>query len=97
VSPESADIFDLIIELHRACGGAWEKLLGQYDLDDVKEQLENFVQYAALFLNNMGNYYVLLPIPYPKPIELTNNRGKEIKRYYHVSLASLRNASHQRV
>jgi len=58
VSPEANDFFDLIVELHRACSGAWVNLTGDMPSKPVKEQLDGFLQYAALFLHTMGDYYV---------------------------------------
>ena len=55
VSPEAPGIFDLIIELHQATAGDWNVLrevcgLSETDVDD-------FLEYAATFLSNLGNYY----------------------------------------
>ncbi|QKX57989.1 uncharacterized protein TRUGW13939_05109 [Talaromyces rugulosus] len=54
VSPEANGIFDLIIALHHACDGQWEALsqrtgVGMPDID-------RFLDYAATFLSNVGNY-----------------------------------------
>lgn len=62
VSPEANTIFDLLIELHRCCNGNWPALLtllGEDEIaDDAKQELDRFMEYAALFLSNQGNYYV---------------------------------------
>lgn len=59
VSPESNSILDLILELHQACNGEWERLLEGADDSATKErELLDFLNFAALFLSNMGNYYV---------------------------------------
>lgn len=59
VSPEANTIFDLLIELHTSCDGDWPKLLGESgDSHEAREELGRFMEYAALFLSNMGNYYV---------------------------------------
>ncbi|THW94321.1 hypothetical protein D6D17_07945 [Aureobasidium pullulans] len=55
VSPEAEDIFNLILELHQSCSGAWEALIDSCDIS--KSDLEDFLEYAALFLANIGNYY----------------------------------------
>ncbi|PVH83355.1 hypothetical protein DL98DRAFT_652547 [Cadophora sp. DSE1049] len=57
VSAEANDIFDLLVELYRMCSGEWQKLIEDIQHDEVQKQLDGFLQYAALFLNNMGNYY----------------------------------------
>jgi len=56
VSPESTAIFDLVIELHSACQGNWESLAAQTGVSTVN--VEFFLEYAAVFLGNIGNYYV---------------------------------------
>ncbi|PWY93815.1 dipeptidyl peptidase [Aspergillus sclerotioniger CBS 115572] len=54
VSPESEPIYDLIIELHRACDGNWTDLARKTGVSD--ENLRFFLEYAAQFLGNCGNY-----------------------------------------
>lgn len=57
VSPESSPIFDFIMELYRVCdGGDWKKLASKAKVS-IKE-LRQFLEYAATFLGNIGNYYV---------------------------------------
>lgn len=56
VSPESTAIFDLIVELHLACQGDWESLASQTGV--LRADVESFLAYAAVFLGNIGNYYV---------------------------------------
>lgn len=56
MSPEANGIFDLIIALYHACDGQWEALsertgVGMQDID-------RFLDYAAAFLSNVGNYFV---------------------------------------
>ncbi|KAJ9137352.1 Dipeptidyl peptidase 3 [Coniochaeta hoffmannii] len=55
VSPESVDIYDFIIELHNSCLGNWKVLVegGQ----TTQAELDAFLNYAATFLSNIGNYY----------------------------------------
>ncbi|KAI0202477.1 peptidase family M49-domain-containing protein [Astrocystis sublimbata] len=55
VSPESPDIFDFIMELYGACNGEWETLLSRCNIS--LEALAAFLEYAATFLCNVGNYY----------------------------------------
>ncbi|KAK3366725.1 peptidase family M49-domain-containing protein [Lasiosphaeria ovina] len=55
VSPESPDIFDFIMDLHRACSGDWNTLVAQCEV--LPEELEAFLEYAATFLCKLGNYY----------------------------------------
>ncbi len=58
VSAESPDVFDFIMELHRACNGDWEKLVTEHGIPS--EELEAFLESAATFLCNLGNYYASL-------------------------------------
>lgn len=57
-SPEAVAIFDLILDVHRACNGDWQELKRRCKLSS--DELEAFLEYAALFLCNLGNYYVCL-------------------------------------
>lgn len=67
VSPESNSIFDFIMALYNSCDGDWERLACRADIDFRDVQL--FLDYAALFLSNMGNYYVRLRIG---PLSISN-------------------------
>ncbi|KAH7304979.1 peptidase family M49-domain-containing protein [Stachybotrys elegans] len=55
VSPESAPIFDFILELHRSCQGDWTSIATDSGLQ--QEDVDSFLRYAAIFLSNIGNYY----------------------------------------
>lgn len=54
VSPESEPIYDLILALYRACNGNWTGLAQKTQVSD--EHLRYFLEYAAQFLGNCGNY-----------------------------------------
>lgn len=54
-SPEGTGIFDFILELHKACGGQWNKLVDRYEVQP--DELDNFLEFSGLFLSNMGNYF----------------------------------------
>ena len=54
VSPESELIYDFIITLYQSCGGQWPKLAQEVGVSE--EDLQSFLQYAAQFLGNCGNY-----------------------------------------
>ena len=54
MSPESEDLFDLIVGLYRYCGGEWSKLQKATSASD--EDLRYFLEYAGQFLGNAGNY-----------------------------------------
>lgn len=56
VSSESTAIFDLIIELYSLCQGNWDSLTSRTGVSPAKMEL--FLEYAAVFLGNIGNYYV---------------------------------------
>ncbi|CZR60914.1 probable dipeptidylpeptidase III [Phialocephala subalpina] len=54
VSPESEDIYDFIIELYKTSNGDWKTL--QEKAGITAEDLQHFLEYAAQFLGNCGNY-----------------------------------------
>jgi hypothetical protein len=56
VSPEAEYIFDLIIVLFKHCNGDFQSLFSSLGL--TIEDLNFFLEYAAMFLDNMGNYRV---------------------------------------
>jgi dipeptidyl-peptidase-3 len=57
VSIESNAIFDFILALYNGCDGNWQHFAdaSSMDIDDI----ESFLDYAATFLSNMGNYFVV--------------------------------------
>lgn len=56
VSPESPDIFDFIMDLYEACDRNWETLVARGNT--TPGELASFLEYAATFLCNLGNFYV---------------------------------------
>ena len=60
VSPEACFIYDFILELYSVCLGDWNTFVEQGDLKE--HELEAFLDYAATFLSNIGNYYVSVPL-----------------------------------
>ncbi|KIW95081.1 uncharacterized protein Z519_03664 [Cladophialophora bantiana CBS 173.52] len=54
VSPESPVIYDLILALHRACNGDYKKL--STDTSVSSSDVTLWLEYAAQFLGNLGNY-----------------------------------------
>ncbi|TAQ88328.1 hypothetical protein B7494_g3334 [Chlorociboria aeruginascens] len=54
VSPESEDIYDFIIELYQSSSGDWKALQEKAGITDG--ELKHFLEYAAQFIGNMGNY-----------------------------------------
>ena len=56
VSPESLCIFDFILELYTSCSGNWDVLIVENWIE--KEDCSALLDYAAIFLSNVGNYYV---------------------------------------
>lgn len=59
VSPEADGIFNLIIVLHQLCDGDWERLAATAGVDF--DHVQGFLDYAATFLSNVGNYFVRAP------------------------------------
>jgi dipeptidyl-peptidase-3 len=62
VSPESQAIFNFILELYWVCvrdwTGDWTKMANQYNV--AMADVESFLNYAAIFLGNIGNYFVCI-------------------------------------
>jgi dipeptidyl-peptidase-3 len=54
VSPESEAIYDLIVALYRACKGSWKTLVERTGVGE--DDVDGFLEYAAQFLGNCGNY-----------------------------------------
>ncbi|KAI5866839.1 putative dipeptidylpeptidase III [Durotheca rogersii] len=54
ISPESEPILDFILALHKSSGGDWKALQAKAAISD--QDLDHFLQYAAQFLGNNGNY-----------------------------------------
>lgn len=44
------------MSLHHSCGRDWEQLGQRLSMD--KADIKEFLDYAACFLSNVGNYYV---------------------------------------
>ncbi|KAI4236696.1 MAG: hypothetical protein LQ349_002382 [Xanthoria aureola] len=59
VSPEANSIFDFIMELARCCrerfSSSWAALAETFDVNEA--DMASFLEYAARFLSNIGNYY----------------------------------------
>ncbi|WPG99597.1 putative dipeptidyl peptidase 3 [Acrodontium crateriforme] len=54
VSPESEAIYDFILTLHKSCNGDWKGLGSKTGVSE--EDVTHFLNYAAQFLGNAGNY-----------------------------------------
>ncbi|KAI5786835.1 dipeptidyl peptidase III [Pyronema domesticum] len=54
VSPESEKIYNLIIAAYKACNGDWVKLAK--DTGVAEQHVRHWIEYAAQFLGNLGNY-----------------------------------------
>lgn len=55
VSPEANGIFNFIMELHCVCSGRWNDIARRCGVSDA--DISAFLDYAATFLSNIGNYY----------------------------------------
>ncbi|KAJ5709669.1 dipeptidyl peptidase III [Penicillium malachiteum] len=53
-SPEAEGIFDLILHMHKACDGDWQKFCRT---DIGQEELESWLEFAGMFMSNLGNYF----------------------------------------
>ena len=54
MSPESEAIYDIIVSLYKAFNGNWAEVQTKSGVGD--EDLRYFLEYAAQFLGNYGNY-----------------------------------------
>lgn len=60
-SEESEPIYDLIIALHKAVKGDWKALVRDGHVSE--ESLDDFLDYASMFLGNVGNRRVRVFLP----------------------------------
>lgn len=54
VSPESEDIYDLVLGIYKSVNGDFATLKEKANVED--EDVEFFLEYASQFLSNLGNY-----------------------------------------
>ncbi|KAI1462265.1 dipeptidyl peptidase III [Annulohypoxylon moriforme] len=85
VSPESIQIFDFILELHKSCDGNWNQISKTDGI--TEEDLGEFLQYAANFLSNIGNYYgsgdqKFIPRINPSSMEKLASRSHKLWNLY---------------
>jgi dipeptidyl-peptidase-3 len=67
----------MIIALYKKCDGDWQKLAAQSGLEYC--DIEAFLDYAACFLSNVGNYYASYEPRYPDSTVLTFPRDPETR------------------
>jgi hypothetical protein len=67
----------MIIALYKDCDGDWQKLAAQSGVD--YSDVEAFLDYAACFLSNVGNYYASYQTRNPDGAVLTFLRDLEIR------------------
>ena len=79
VSPESIHIYELIMEIYRACGGDWLKCAAMTSVGS--DSLHDFTQYAAVFLGNIGNYYVGWPLANARLSKLNFVQGRGDRKF----------------
>ncbi|KAI0885173.1 dipeptidyl peptidase III [Annulohypoxylon maeteangense] len=85
VSPESIDIFDFILELYKSCDGDWNQISETGGV--TEEDLDGFLDYAANFLSNIGNYYgsgdqKFVPQISPASMEKLASRSYKLRNLY---------------
>ncbi|OTA61217.1 peptidase M49, dipeptidyl-peptidase III [Hypoxylon sp. EC38] len=85
VSPESLAIFDFILELYSSCDGDWQQLSESNGI--TKEDPGAFLEYAATFLSNIGNYYgsgdqKFIPRTSPGALERLAARSPKLSSLY---------------
>lgn len=75
-------MFDMIIALYKNCDGDWQKLAAQARLD--YSDIEAFLDYAASFLSNVGNYYASCQIRNANGRILTFSRAPETRNLFQI-------------
>ena len=58
-SPEAEGIFELILELHKACNGRWSDF---HKRGVNQDDIDVWLDYAGLFLSSLGNHFVCITI-----------------------------------
>ncbi|KAK2748715.1 hypothetical protein FQN57_000296 [Myotisia sp. PD_48] len=91
VSPESEAIYDLIIALHRTCNGDWKSLAAKTGVSS--QDLQFFLEYAAQFLGNCGNYKgfgdsKFIPRLPPAAFESLSSSSPETKKAFELASKS---------
>lgn len=86
-SPEGTGIFDFILELHKACEGQWTKLVDQHGVSP--DDLGIFLEFSAMFLSNLGNYFASNPRNTSLHHLLIFYRERETARLSHIFLPKL--------
>lgn len=84
VSDEANDIFDLIMEIQKCCWKGWQGRWAQMgaQLKISSEEVDAFLDFAAKFLSNVGNFYVSIFGSHVARLSLNEiQRDQEIKRY----------------
>ncbi|MCJ1347462.1 hypothetical protein MMC31_005687, partial [Peltigera leucophlebia] len=86
VLPESQPIFEFILETYRACDGNWESLAERVHISN--EAKEGFLEYASIFLGNIGNYdgrgdQKFVPAILPEELEKISDISEKAKQLYH--------------
>lgn len=92
VSPEANSIFDFIMALYHSCQGDWEVLARQANVDFGDVRL--FLDYAAIFLSNIGNYYVRVIVNTVEHIKLliASSRAR-VTKSLHLRLPKINSQS----
>ena len=85
LSPESEPIYDFIVAIHKHCKGDYEALAKEGGIS--KEELEAYLNYAAQFLGNLGNYKSFgdskfVPRLEPRQLKALATTSKEALGFY---------------
>ncbi|CAG8971088.1 hypothetical protein HYALB_00009689 [Hymenoscyphus albidus] len=85
VSPESIYIFDFLLEIYSNCSGDWQSLASEFDIS--LGEVDAFLEYAASFLSNIGNYYgsgdqKFIPVVGPEFFNKLTAKSSKLKQLY---------------
>ncbi|KJZ73541.1 hypothetical protein HIM_07097 [Hirsutella minnesotensis 3608] len=92
LSPEAEPIYDMILALHRHCNGDWSALAKGAGVED--SELTHFLEYAAMFLGNLGNYKSFgdskfLPRCGEKSVAALAAASPEASKYYEATKGAI--------
>lgn len=97
VSPESENIFDFIVSVYKSCHGDWKSLQTQMDVND--SELTYFLEYAAQFLGNCGNYKgfgdaKFVPRAKEETFDAFAKTNEEARKYYKATKGAIFSSGH---
>ncbi|KAJ5707099.1 dipeptidyl peptidase III [Penicillium malachiteum] len=78
-SSEAEGIFDFILLTHQACAGEWESFI---DHGLTKEEVDSWLEFAGMFMSNLGNYFIIERMMSVQPVKLGHPDETSQSGYY---------------